>query len=274
MLIYHNEERSIAEDVAAPLMAVGYDVLFAPLGLQTGSEVWKERIRHDLLDAGVVLFLLTEKSVMDEWVAWRTEEVFRRKNILFIPVSLDRPLPPQSTWVVPPRVGIYNWLSFSNKERFVFCLSSFLPLPAEGPNKRFDVFLSHNSSDKRVVREVAEALTLRGLSVWLDEWELVPGRPWQDALERMITASRAAAVLVGSDGIGPWQDREMRACLTEFVDRKLPVIPVLLPGAPTIPDLPMFLKQFTWVDLRKGLSVSAIDRLQWGITGIKPGATV
>jgi hypothetical protein len=136
---------------------------------------------------------------------------------------------------------------------------------------RFDVFLSHNSNDRATVRQVGEALKARGLSVWLDEWELVPGRPWLEALEKIVQSTNAAAVLVGSDGIGPWQDREMRGCLTEFVDRALTVIPVLLPGAPAKPDLPMFLKQFTWVDLRRGLTKKGLDRLYWGITGVRPG---
>jgi nucleotide-binding universal stress UspA family protein len=72
----------------------------------------------------------------------------------------------------------------------------------------FDVFLSHNSKDKPAVREVAEALKSRGLAVWLDEWELIPGKPWQDALEDVVQTTKAAAVLVGSDGMGPWHARK------------------------------------------------------------------
>jgi tetratricopeptide (TPR) repeat protein len=146
-----------------------------------------------------------------------------------------------------------------------------MPMPPASAAAGFDVFLSHNNKDKPTVRQLGEALKQRGLTVWLDEWELVPGRPWQEALEGIVQTTRAAAVLVGSDDIGPWQDREMRGCLSEFVDRGLPVIPVLLPGASNKPDLPMFLKQFTWVDLRGGLTNEGIDRVQWGVTGKKPG---
>jgi CHASE2 domain-containing sensor protein len=134
----------------------------------------------------------------------------------------------------------------------------------------FDVFLSHNSQDKPAVRELADLLVARGLRPWLDERELVPGRPWQEALEEVIQAARTAAVLVGRDGLGPWEEVEMRACLSQFVDRRKPVIPVLMPGAPARPDLPLFLTQFTWVDLRSGLATEGLDRLVWGITGQKP----
>jgi formylglycine-generating enzyme required for sulfatase activity len=114
------------------------------------------------------------------------------------------------------------------------------------------------------------ALRGRGLKVWLDEWELIPGRPWLDALEEVIESIACAAVLVGKDGLGPWELPEVRACLAEFVDRRLTVIPVLLPGAPQEPALPLLLRQFTWVDLRSGLTSEKLDHLQWGITGRKP----
>ena len=134
----------------------------------------------------------------------------------------------------------------------------------------FDVFLSHNSRDKPAVREIAEALAERNIRAWLDEAELVPGRSWQDALEEIIRTVRSAAVLVGKDGLGPWEMPEMRACLDQIVQRQLPVIPVLLPGAPSQPELPLFLGNLTWVDLRDGITDAGLDRLVWGITGQKP----
>jgi hypothetical protein len=138
-------------------------------------------------------------------------------------------------------------------------------------NDTFDVFLSHNSLDKPAVEELGKLLKGRGISVWLDAWELVPGRPWQEALEEVITTTRSAAVLVGSEGVGPWQQPEMRAALSQFVKKGLPVIPVLLPNAPSRVDLPLFLENFTWVDFREGFTEENLNRLVWGITGSKPG---
>ena len=123
---------------------------------------------------------------------------------------------------------------------------------------------------RRIVRELAEALQARGLEVWLDEWELVPGRPWQEAIEDAIQTAKTAAVVVGPDGLGPWEIPEVRVCLEQGVRRSMPVIPVLLPGVAESPTLPPFLERFTWVDLREGLAEAGIDRLEWGITGVKP----
>ena len=79
---------------------------------------------------------------------------------------------------------------------------------------------------------------------------------------------------MADNGIGPWEDPEMKALLRRFVNEKktgniLPVIPVLLPGAPATIKLPLFLEEFTWVDLRNGLTADGLDKLVWGITGKK-----
>jgi len=143
-------------------------------------------------------------------------------------------------------------------------------LEREQEEPEFDVFLSHNSRDKPAVKELGRALIARGLEPWLDEWELAPGSDWQGDLEELIRTVGSSAVIVGPHGLGPWEIPEIRASLSESVRRGLPVIPVLLPGAPTKPVLPLFLTQFTWVDLRNGLSEEGLARLEWGITGKKP----
>jgi hypothetical protein len=141
-----------------------------------------------------------------------------------------------------------------------------MPDPSPDP---FDVFLSHNSKDKPTVRDIGERLKSRGLKVFLDEWELRPGRPWQEEVEKVIQTTKSFAVVIGKAGFGKWEKPEMRSALNEFANRDVPVIPVLLPGGK---DLPPFLKQFTWVDLRGGITNAEIDNLVWGITGVKPGS--
>jgi hypothetical protein len=138
----------------------------------------------------------------------------------------------------------------------------------------YDVFLSYNKEDRPEVLPLADELKRRGIHVWLDVWELRPGERWQTELERAISYTKSAAIFVGGSGFGPWQDQEMQAFLMSFVDRQLPVIPVLLPQAPERITLPIFLRQFTWVDLRDGIRGEALDRLIWGITGKKPSGTL
>lgn len=136
----------------------------------------------------------------------------------------------------------------------------------------FDVFLCHNSADKPAVKAIGKSLKDAGLNPWLDEWELQPGQPWQDQLQAQIEDIGAAAVFVGKDGEGPWQKLEIQAFLQQFVDRKCPVIPVILPDYPKdkAPKLPPFLALFTWVDFRKD-DPDPLSQLIWGITGKKGG---
>jgi hypothetical protein len=145
------------------------------------------------------------------------------------------------------------------------------PLAAKRAANAFDVFLCHNSADKPSVKRIGTLLKTRGLLPWLDEWELPPGQPWQERLERQIASIRSAAVFIGGSGISPWHQQEMRGFISEFVDRQVPVIPVLLPEAPARPELPLFLRQMTWVDFRTA-DPDPLERLVWGITGTRPGA--
>ncbi len=134
----------------------------------------------------------------------------------------------------------------------------------------FDVFLSYNSQDKPAALELADSLKNRELEVWLDIRELRPGSIAQESLEEGIKASKAGAVLIGKDGIGPWENQEMRALLDLAVRENKRVIPVLLPEAPSKPELPPFLSIRVWVDLRGGLTDEGVDELVYGIIGKKP----
>jgi phosphotransferase system HPr-like phosphotransfer protein/mannitol/fructose-specific phosphotransferase system IIA component (Ntr-type) len=133
-----------------------------------------------------------------------------------------------------------------------------------------DVFLSYNSKDNLLVRELKRQLVAKGLSVWLDEDELRPGVPWQELLEIGIQNSKSVVVVVGQDGLGPWENEEMQAALILAVRNGRPVIPVLMSGAKTQPKMPMFLGNRTWVNLGTDLNDDTVGRLVWGITGAKP----
>ncbi|MEZ6031998.1 MAG: toll/interleukin-1 receptor domain-containing protein [Planctomycetaceae bacterium] len=132
---------------------------------------------------------------------------------------------------------------------------------------QFDVFLSHNSKQKPIVKQLLQKLVKLDIVVWYDEEQLRPGVPWMQLLEDGINDSKTVAVLVGRDGLGPWEDEEMQAALQLAVREKRPVIPVLLPGSENEPKLPMFLGNRMWVDMRAGFTQEALEKLKWGITG-------
>jgi hypothetical protein len=140
----------------------------------------------------------------------------------------------------------------------------------------YDVFLSyrHDDADRAYVRQLAQVLRECALNVWLDEDCLQPGISWVRLLESGIASSRTGLILVGSTGIGPWQQQEIEALLIGAVRSARSVIPVLLQSAPAIVKLPSFLMTRTWVDIRKGYTAEVLGQLLWGITGQRPTSVV
>jgi YD repeat-containing protein len=140
-----------------------------------------------------------------------------------------------------------------------------------GAETSFDVFFSYHWRDHTLVEGVARTLTTRGLRVFLDRWYLTPGQPWPQALERTLASCNSVAVFLGSDGLGPWQQRERDLALDrQGREPGFPVIPVLLKRAD--PALG-FLKLNTWVDLSANVSdEAALEILCAAIRGQPPAA--
>ena len=57
---------------------------------------------------------------------------------------------------------------------------------------QYDVFLSHSGVDKPGVEELARRLKKAGIEPFLDKWNLIPGQPWQEALEEALGQSAAS----------------------------------------------------------------------------------
>jgi hypothetical protein len=135
----------------------------------------------------------------------------------------------------------------------------------------FDVFLAHNSQDKPQVKAIASELKKRGLKVWIDEEQILPGRPFQDVIEQAILNVKSAAIFIGSGGLGKWQAMELRILISQCVDADLPVIPLLLPGVEGIPKDLLFLQQFKWLSFANNIDdVEVLEKLVLGITQQQP----
>lgn len=139
--------------------------------------------------------------------------------------------------------------------------------------EHFDVFLSYNRLDRRVVEPLAEALRAGGLKVFKDDWYLRPGEFWPTALETKLNASAAIAVAVSRNGLGGWQQREVAAALDRYTREEKagrpapPVIPVLLEEGSDRQVGLAFLLQHTWVE---GWDPRAADLIAGAVGGKAP----
>jgi len=130
-----------------------------------------------------------------------------------------------------------------------------------------DAFLSFNSINRPAAQHLAGILKNEGLTLWYDQEKLTLGRTsWEADISMAIMHCKAAVILIGKEGYGPYQKREINFCLVMNLTKQLPIIPIFLPGAEINDDL----KQFTFVDLRKDVISSlftedTIQRLKLGI---------
>ncbi|MDS4070064.1 MAG: toll/interleukin-1 receptor domain-containing protein [Candidatus Competibacter sp.] len=67
---------------------------------------------------------------------------------------------------------------------------------------RYDLFLSHSSKDKAVVRPLAERLRKDGLKVWFDEWEVKPGDSIPAKIEEGLEHSRVLVLCMSAHAFG------------------------------------------------------------------------
>lgn len=67
---------------------------------------------------------------------------------------------------------------------------------------RFDVFLSHSSKDKAMVRPLADRLRADGVKVWFDEWVLKPGDSIPAKIEEGLERSRVLVHCMSANAFG------------------------------------------------------------------------
>ncbi|MCL3781451.1 sigma-70 family RNA polymerase sigma factor [Prolixibacteraceae bacterium JC049] len=140
--------------------------------------------------------------------------------------------------------------------------------------KTITAFLSHNHEDKEIIEQVGIKLRKEGITPWLDKWNLIPGDPWQEAIEEALDSCNTCIVFFGNNGVGPWQNEEMRIAIQRRVEdkqRSFRVIPVILPGAQKTSNIPLFLKRATWVEFDDNINdEKTFSLLLNGIKGSQP----
>ena len=135
------------------------------------------------------------------------------------------------------------------------------------------IFLSHSGEDTQAAKELARHIEQAGLEVWLDVERLTPGDRWGQKIEEGLLQATALVVYVGKSGVRHWVDQEVRVALDRSTkEQGFRLIPVLGDGS-NPEELPPFLKQYQWLDLRQGWSDAAqLKALIEGATRGRPKA--
>ena len=107
----------------------------------------------------------------------------------------------------------------------------------------YDVFLSHSSRDKAIVRPLAEKLRADGLRVWLDDWEIRPGDSVPAKIEEGLESSRVLVLCMSANAFGSdWAGLEAGTFrFRDPLNKDRRFIPLRLDHAPIKGSLAQFL---------------------------------
>jgi hypothetical protein len=108
---------------------------------------------------------------------------------------------------------------------------------------QFDVFLSHSSKDKTVVRELAARLQQDGVRVWLDEEQIKPGNSIPAKIEEGLEHSRVLVLCMSANAFASdWAQLEAGTFrFRDPLNKERRFIPLRLDDAPIKGSLAQFL---------------------------------
>lgn len=107
----------------------------------------------------------------------------------------------------------------------------------------FDVFLSHSSKDKPIVREIAARLKKDGVRVWLDEEQIKPGDSIPTKIEEGLERSRVLVLCMSANAFGSdWAQLESGTFrFRDPLNKERRFLPLRLDDAPIKGSLAQFL---------------------------------
>ncbi len=141
---------------------------------------------------------------------------------------------------------------------------------------RYDVFLCHNSLDKPLVKDVADALQIEaGILFFLDEFSIPPSVEFLEFIRQEMRKSAACAIFVGANGWGNTHLVEARLALEVKAERAdFRIIPINLPDAPAAAWSDLFgagnQPPFNWIKLEGPTDDAARAKLIEAVHGRFP----
>jgi len=138
-------------------------------------------------------------------------------------------------------------------------MASQIDRSSEARKKRKpDLFLSHSSRDKLVVRQLAEDLSFLQVDAWLDEWELQVGDSLHDVIAGAMEKAAYVAVIVSDNySDSRWAREELKQALARERRQDQGIVLPLIFGTA---EVPAFLEDKVYLDFRKSY-YEAISRL-------------
>jgi hypothetical protein len=127
----------------------------------------------------------------------------------------------------------------------------------------FDVFICYNSADRSNVKSLVAELDKRGVRAWWDD-RLSVGDDHYSVIENIMGNTPVAVVMLGPNGIGIHQNKEIGVLHNLDAHGKVCIISVLMAGAQLPPG--SFLLTRSLVDCKtSGLDEDRISKIEEAI---------
>jgi len=94
--------------------------------------------------------------------------------------------------------------------------------------KKYDVLLRYRHHNRRIVRDVYRELKQRGITPWLDEVDVVPGKLSKTEFNRVASYTKTIAIFIGKEGFTDPQADEIKTIVAECSLNDIRIIPVIL----------------------------------------------
>lgn len=134
------------------------------------------------------------------------------------------------------------------------------------------VFISHATEDKeRFVLKFSEYLLSKGINVWLDKWEMLPGDSLVDKIfEEGLKNASAVIVVLSKNSINKkWVKEELKAGVIKRINMESKLIPVVLDDLQR-EEIPQALQDTVWIKISDTNNyMNGADRIIAALTGQK-----
>jgi hypothetical protein len=128
------------------------------------------------------------------------------------------------------------------------------------------VFISYAREDQEFVLRLANELRTRGISIWLDQWDILPGADWDQSIDRALHESERFIVILSPAAV---TSRQVRAEIQAAVDTAKAVFPVLYKDC----EVPRVIRLYQFLDFRDDHEYSqTLKRLAEALRGEKEPA--
>ena len=118
-------------------------------------------------------------------------------------------------------------------------------------DKRYDIFLSHSSSDNTFCDKLYDLLEMAGFAVWYDENSLLPNSHLTSDLPDYIKQCRSLIVVLSKDSCQSSWVKDEHAYAKDLYNRKeVTIIPIVIDDC----EVPGFYNNYKWINCKQGLT--------------------